>query len=392
MAATRSAVVTALDQCYPRANDLDALGLSLRAGLRNAKAAKQTEAAATIEMCTQILGRAVTVGASEVQLTCDDKGATLRYLINGVFESELQLPAADPIRDRFKIMARVGVAVRNRPQSGNFRLTLKGKGTSASLSTLPTDAAETIVIKMAGHPAAATGGLQPKSGARSRIVIADDEPITRMLIKRVLERENFEVIEAENGDQAVALITRERPDLVLLDLNMPIMDGYEAIHHLRHNPSLTGLPIIVLTAEDGQTVERRVLTMGADDYMVKPFSPKELVARVKAVLRRSRNLPEKERKDRIVRDGIVIDPQRHDVRVDGDSIVLTATEFRLLHFLAAHPGRVFTRDQLLTRVIGEEAIVIDRNIDVHVRAIRKKLGEQRQLIETIRGVGYRFKD
>ena len=286
VAATRSAVVTALDQCYPRANDLDALGLSLRAGLRNAKAAKQTEAAAAIEMCTQILGRAVTVGASEVQLTCDDNGATLRYLINGVFESELRLPAADPIRDRFKIMARVGVAVRNRPQTGNFRLTLKGKGTSASLSTLPTDAAETIVIRMAGHPAAATGGLQPKSGARSRIVIADDEPITRMLIKRVLERENFEVIEAENGDQAVALITRERPDLVLLDLNMPIMDGYEAIHHLRHNPSLTGLPIIVLTAEDGQTVERRVLTMGADDYMVKPFEGPVLLSRVNAVFSR----------------------------------------------------------------------------------------------------------
>jgi hypothetical protein len=121
------------------------------------------------------------------------------------------------------------------------------------------------------------------------------------------------------------------------------------------------------------------LGMGADDYVVKPFSPKELVARVKAVLRRSRAAPEKERKDRIARDGIVIDPQRHDVRVDGESVVLTATEFRLLHFLASHPGRVFTRDQLLTRVIGEEAIVIDRNIDVHVRAIREA-GEHRQLI------------
>jgi CheY-like chemotaxis protein len=286
VSATRSAVVTALDQCYPRANDLNALALSLRAGLRNAKAAKQTEAAATIEMCTQILGRAVTVGASEVQLTCDDNGATLRYLINGVFEADVKLPEADPIRDRFKILARVGVAVRNRPQTGDFRLTLNGKGTSASLSTLPTNGGETIVIKMAGQPAAATGRLQPKSGARSRVVIADDEPITRMLIKRVLERENFQVLEAENGDQAVTLIARERPDLVLLDLNMPIMDGYEAIHHLRHNASLAGLPIIVLTAEDGQTVERRVLTMGADDYMVKPFEGPVLLSRVNAVFSR----------------------------------------------------------------------------------------------------------
>jgi CheY-like chemotaxis protein len=284
--ATRSAVVAALDRCYPRASDLDALGLSLRAGLRNVKTAKQAEAAAIIEMCTQILSRAVTVGASEVQLTCDDNGAALRYMIGGVFEAEVKLPAADPIRDRFKILARVGVAVRNRPQSGSFRLTLNGKGTSAALSTLPTEAGETIVIKMAGHPAAATGGIQPKSGARCRVVIADDEPITRMLIKRALERENFAVLEAENGDQAVALITRERPDLVLLDLNMPIMDGYEAIHHLRHNPSLAGLPIIVLTAEDGQTVERRVLTMGADDYMVKPFEGPVLLSRVNAVFSR----------------------------------------------------------------------------------------------------------
>jgi CheY-like chemotaxis protein len=286
VAATRSAVVAALDQCYPRASDLDALGLSLRAGLRNAKAAKQTESAATIEMCTQILRRAVTVGASEVQLTCDDNAATLRYLINGVFEADVKLPAADSIRDRFKIMARVGVAVRNRPQSGNFRLTLNGKGTSASLSTLPTNGGETIVIQIAGQRPAATGDTHSRSGGRPRVVIADDEPITRMLIKRVLERENFQVLEAENGDQAVTLIARERPDLVLLDLNMPIMDGYEAIHHLRHNASLAGLPIIVLTAEDGQTVERRVLTMGADDYMVKPFEGPVLLSRVNAVFSR----------------------------------------------------------------------------------------------------------
>ena len=107
-----------------------------------------------------------------------------------------------------------------------------------------------------------------------------------MVIKRLLEREHFEVLQAQNGDEAVALVTRERPDLVLLDLNMPVMDGYEAIHHLRHNPALTGLPIIVLTAEDGQTVERRVLTMGADDYMIKPFEGPVLLSRVNAVFSR----------------------------------------------------------------------------------------------------------
>jgi CheY-like chemotaxis protein len=272
VAATRPAVIKGLDQCYPKVSDLDALGRWLRISLENAKStAKQTESA-TIEMCTHIMARAVKVGAMEVHLACDGQGATLRYMIGGVFESELRLPIADAIRDRFKIMARVAVAVRHRPQTGNFRLTLNGQGTAANLSSRPTAAGETIVIQLVDPRPATTGAaVQPASGGRCRVLVAADESITRILIKRLLERENFEVLEAQNGDEAVALVTRERPDLVLLDLNMPIMDGYEAIHHLRHDPSLTGPPIIVLTADDGQTVERRVLTMGADDYMVKPF-------------------------------------------------------------------------------------------------------------------------
>ena len=278
-------VLAALDQCYPKPSDLDALGQWLRAGLENAKsAAKQTESAA-IEMCTQILARAVAVGASEVQLICDGRGAALRFLIGGV-ESELTLPVADSIRDRFKIMARVGVAVRNRPQSGEFRVTLNGEATTASLSTRPSVGGETIVIQMLDQRQAAMSGVQPRSTGKCRVLVADDEPITRMLIKKLLQRENFEVIEAQNGDEAVALTTSQRPDLVLLDLNMPVMDGYEAIHHLRHNATLAGLPIIVLTAEDGQTVERRVLTMGADDYMIKPFEGPVLLARVNAVFSR----------------------------------------------------------------------------------------------------------
>jgi CheY-like chemotaxis protein len=286
VAATRPAIVNALDRCYPRPSDLDALGLRLRAGLETTKwAAAQAESAA-IEMCTQILARAVTVGASEVQLTCDDQGATLRYLIGGVFEPELRLPMADAIRDRFKIMARVGVAVRNRPQRGAFRLTLNGQGTPANLSTRPTDVGETIVIQMIGRRPAAPGEIAAAGAVKRRIAVADDERITRLLITRLLERENFEVLQAENGDQAVALVTRERPDLVLLDLNMPVMDGYEAIHHLRRDGSLTGLPIIVLTAEDGQSVERRVLTMGADDFMIKPFEGPVLLSRVNAVFSR----------------------------------------------------------------------------------------------------------
>ncbi len=287
VAATRPAVIKGLDRCYPKLSDLDELGRLLRAGLEIAKStAKQTESA-TIEMCTHIIGRAVKVGAMEVHLACDGQGATLRYVIGGVFESELRLPMADAIRDRFKIMARVAVAVRHRPQTGNFRLTVNGQGTAANLSSRPTGAGETIVIQLIDQRPATTGSaVQPASGGRRLVLIADDEPITRMLIKRLLERENFEVLEAQNGDEAVALVTRAHPDLVLLDLNMPVMDGYEAIHHLRHDPSLAGLPIIVLTADDGQTVERRVLTMGADDYMIKPFEGPVLLSRVNAVFSR----------------------------------------------------------------------------------------------------------
>ena len=287
VAATRPAVVKGLDQYYPKRSDLDAFGQWLRASLEKANAAaKQTESA-TIEICTNIIARAVKVGAAELQLACDVQGATLRYLVNGAVESELRLPMADSIRDRFKIMARVAVAVRHRPQTGNLRLTLNGQGTAVNVSTRPTAAGETIVIQLVDQrPATRGAAVHPQPAGRCRVVVADDESITRMLIKRLLERENFVVIEAQNGDEVVSLVTRERPDLLLLDLNMPVMDGYEAIHHLRHDPSLTGLPIIVLTAEDGQTVERRVLTMGADDYMIKPFEGPVLLSRVNAVFSR----------------------------------------------------------------------------------------------------------
>jgi two-component system phosphate regulon response regulator PhoB len=134
------------------------------------------------------------------------------------------------------------------------------------------------------------------------------------------------------------------------------------------------------------------LGVGADDYVAKPFSPRELLARVKAVLRRGPQREEAEAARRLARGPLVIDSDRHEALLDGTVVRFTATEFRLLHFLALHVGRVFTRDQLMRRVMGEEVILVDRNVDVHIRAIRSKLGAHRDLVETVRGVGYRFRD
>jgi two-component system phosphate regulon response regulator PhoB len=225
-----------------------------------------------------------------------------------------------------------------------------------------------------------------------KIVVIEDEDDILEVIAYNLKREGYEVITSTSGEDGLDKIEKTAPQLVVLDLMLPEIDGLELCRKLKSDPLTRSIPVIMVTAKGEESDVVLGLGVGADDYVTKPFSPKELVARVKALLRRSKTRSESDNRERIARGGVVIDPQRHDVQVDGEPISLTATEFRLLHFLASHPGRVFTRDHLLARVIGEDAIVIDRNIDVHVRAIRKKLGSQRELIETIRGVGYRFKD
>jgi len=173
---------------------------------------------------------------------------------------------------------------------------------------------------------------------------------------------------------------------------LPGLDGIEVCRRIKNDPSSRATSIIMVTAKGEESDVVLGLGVGADDYVTKPFSPRELVARVKAVLRRGLLRENQGANERIERDGIIIDAGKHEARVDGKSVAFTPTEFRLLHFLASHPGRVFARDHLLSRVIGGDAFVIDRNIDVHIRAVRQKLGRHRDLIETIRGVGYRFKD
>ncbi len=227
--------------------------------------------------------------------------------------------------------------------------------------------------------------------ANERILVIEDEPDILEVMQYNLEREGHKVIACRDGEQGLSRIRTDNPDLVVLDLMLPGMDGVEVCRKVKADPVTCEIPIIMVTAKGEESDIVLGLGVGADDYITKPFSPRELVARVKVVLRRG---PLREdsggSNDRIVRGALTVDLARHEARVEERTLSLTPTEMRLLHFLASHPGRVFPRAHLLSRVIGEDAVVTDRNIDVHVRALRQKLGDRQSLIETVRGVGYRF--
>jgi two-component system alkaline phosphatase synthesis response regulator PhoP len=227
---------------------------------------------------------------------------------------------------------------------------------------------------------------------REKIAVIEDEADILEVVQYNLRREGYLVVASRNGEEGLDRVRKENPDLVLLDLMLPGLDGLEVCKRLQADPVTAAIPVIMVTAKGEESDVVLGLQMGADDYVTKPFSPKELLARVKAVLRRGPLREARSTGDRVARDGLMVDSVKHLVTVDGEPVVMTATEMRLLHFLATHPGRVFSRDQLLSRAIGDHAVVIDRNIDVHVGAIRRKLGRCRELIETIRGVGYRFRD
>lgn len=228
--------------------------------------------------------------------------------------------------------------------------------------------------------------------AREKIVAIEDEPDLLEVVRYNLAREGYEVVSAEDGLEGLEVIGRSRPDLVLLDLMLPGMDGLEICRRVKYDPETRNIPVIIVSAKGEESDVVLGLEMGADDYVAKPFSPRELVARVKAVLRRGSSKDRPESDSRVEMDGLVVDPERHEVSVDGEVVAFTATEFRLLHHLASHAGRVFTREQLLRHAVGEDVVILERNVDVHIRAIRKKLGAHADRISTIRGVGYRFLD
>ncbi len=224
------------------------------------------------------------------------------------------------------------------------------------------------------------------------ILIIEDEPDIKDVIEYNLKKEGYRIFSSLDGEEGLKLINTEIPNLVLLDLMLPGLDGLEVCRRLKEKPETRGIPIIMVTAKGEESDIVLGLGIGADDYITKPFSPRELVSRVKAVLRRGTLKKDNNKPPKIFHKGLVIDPGKYEVRVDDKIVVLTATEFKLLHYLAERPGQVFTRDQLINAAVNEDAFVSDRNIDVHVRAIRKKLDKHHDLIETIRGIGYRFTD
>jgi two-component system phosphate regulon response regulator PhoB len=207
-----------------------------------------------------------------------------------------------------------------------------------------------------------------------------------------LRKEMYETLTAGDGPKALQLARQQKPDLILLDIMLPGIDGLEVCRSLKGSRETSQIPIIMLTAKDGEADVVTGLEIGADDYVPKPFSMRLLLARMKAVLRRGAGVAE-QRSPAVTRaHDLVIDDDRHVVSLNGQALQLTLTEYKLLRFLAQHPGRVFTRTQILNNIQDEHVIVIDRAIDVHVAALRKKLGDAGRFIETVRGVGYRFKE
>lgn len=222
------------------------------------------------------------------------------------------------------------------------------------------------------------------------ILVVEDEQDILALIEFNLRQAGYQVLTAEDGRRGLELARGKQPDLVVLDLMLPEMDGREVCRLLRQDEHTRHLPIVMLTALAEETDRVVGFELGADDYITKPFSPRELVLRVRAVLRRAQQEPTSDAP--ITRGEITIDPQRHQVSVQGRPVELTATEFKLLHYLARHAGRVQTREMLLEKVWGYDYLGYARTVDTHVRRLRKKLGSASGLIETVRGLGYRFRE
>ena len=227
-----------------------------------------------------------------------------------------------------------------------------------------------------------------------KILVVEDEAPIQELLQFNLERNKYQVKVVDSGEEAMMVASIYQPDLILLDIMLPGADGLEVCKRLKADAKTLRIPIIMLTAlcEEADIVTG--LELGADDYVTKPFSPRILLARVKAALRRIESMQpvQEEINDGIHIHGIAIDITRHKVEANGEDIALTFTEFKVLQLLAGQPGRVFTRYQIVDAVHGDDYPVTDRSVDVQIVGLRKKLGKAGKVIETVRGIGYRFKE
>ncbi len=230
----------------------------------------------------------------------------------------------------------------------------------------------------------------PSPMAKTRVLVIEDERGLTDVLTYNLQREGFEVLVSHDGLEGLRKAQMQVPDLIVLDLMLPKMDGLEVCRELRSGERTRAIPILMLTAKAEETDQIVGFTMGADDYVTKPFSLKVLMQRVRALHRRLEQSSEPT--DVIEHLGVKIDRVRHKATAHGVELDLTPTEFRLLECLLRQPGRAFTRPQLMDVAIGEGAVVLERTIDVHIKTLRKKLGDEQEFIETVRGIGYRFRE
>ena len=227
--------------------------------------------------------------------------------------------------------------------------------------------------------------------AKQKILAVDDEEDILELLRFNLTKEGFSVLCAATGEEGLKTAHSQRPDVILLDLMLPGMDGLEVARRLKKEEATKGIPVIMVTAKGEEADIVTGLEVGAEDYITKPFSRKVLIARVRALLRRKTSAPADDQAVVSVHD-LTIHPGRREVLVKGKPVVLTFTEFGILNLLARRPGWVFTRSQIVDAVKGDEYFVTDRAVDVQIVGLRKKLGSAAKVIETVRGVGYRFKE
>ncbi len=224
---------------------------------------------------------------------------------------------------------------------------------------------------------------------KPKLLVIEDERSLSDILKYNMEKEGFEVATAADGQEGLNRAQLMQPDLVVLDLMLPVIEGYEVCRQLRSDPKTQAARILMLTARSDEVDEIVGFSMGADDYVTKPFKIKPLVHRIKALLRRGQSA--ETASDQVEIAGLQIDRVHHTCKAEGRELHLTPTEFRLLWTLVRNPGRPYSRHELMDRCRGEDANALERTIDVHVRSLRQKLGERSELVETVRGVGYRFR-